>query len=190
MADSFDLGGTQTLAELSDVRASLEGINISADKVGKSLTRAFATAITSGKSFDQTLRAVGLNLSRLALNAGLQPLMQGATSLVGSAFSSLTGGGGGSVPVAPFAEGGVVARPTFFASGGGLGLMGERGAEAILPLARGPDGRLGLASSGQRESHGPVHVTINTPDAESFRRSHVQVSSALTRAVMRGRRGL
>ena len=43
--------------------------------------------------------------------------------------------------MAPFADGGVVASPTFFGANGSVGLMGERGAEAIMPLARGPDGQ-------------------------------------------------
>ena len=68
--------------------------------------------------------------------------------------------------------------------------MGERGAEAILPLARGPDGRLGVASTSGRDNAPAINVTINTPDVENFQRSQVQVASALARAVMRGRRGL
>jgi len=82
-----------------------------------------------------------------------------------------------------------VAQPTYFSSGGNVGLMGERGAEAILPLARGPDGRLGVAAAGQGGAM-TVNVTISTVDAESFRRSQVQVASALARAVARGQRGL
>jgi phage-related minor tail protein len=68
-----------------------------------------------------------------------------------------------------------------------VGLMGERGAEAILPLSRGSDGRLGVAAAASAQS---VNVTINAADAESFRRSEAQVSAALARAVARGRRGL
>lgn len=50
-----------------------------------------------------------------------------------------------------FASGGVFDRATRFSYGGGrhLGELGEAGPEAILPLRRGPDGRLGVASSGQ-----------------------------------------
>jgi phage-related minor tail protein len=91
--------------------------------------------------------------------------------------------------VTPFADGGIVARPTYFGSGSGLGLMGERGAEAILPLARDADGRLGIAAS-HTPSSPAIHVSISTPDAESFRRSQVQVASAIARAVARGQRGL
>jgi hypothetical protein len=56
-----------------------------------------------------------------------------------------------------------------------------------MPLARGPDGRLGVQGGGGR----PVSVTVNiaTQDADSFRRSEAQVSAALARAVARGRRG-
>jgi phage-related minor tail protein len=50
---------------------------------------------------------------------------------------------------AKFAKGGVVSRPTFFkfANGGTMqnGVMGEAGPEAIVPLKRGTDGRLGIA---------------------------------------------
>lgn len=51
-------------------------------------------------------------------------------------------------PVVPFARGGVVTKPTMFAFAKGTGLMGEAGPEAIMPLSRGPDGRLGVKAQG------------------------------------------
>ena len=78
--------------------------------------------------------------------------------------------------------------PTLFGMGGGLGLMGERGAEAILPLARGPDGRLGVQSEGGGAV--TVNVHISTPDVAGFERSRSQVSALLARAVQRGQRNL
>jgi phage-related minor tail protein len=70
--------------------------------------------------------------------------------------------------------------------------MGEQGAEAILPLARGSDGRLGVRSATGGASSRPVSVTVNVAatDADSFRRSEAQVAAALARAVARGQRGL
>ncbi|CAB4122634.1 Caudovirus, tape measure, N-terminal [uncultured Caudovirales phage] len=73
-----------------------------------------------------------------------------------------------------FAAGGaftnkVYDQPTFFAfaGGGALGQMGEAGPEAIMPLQRGPDGRLGV---GARGGGGDVQVVINdmrsSPNAE------------------------
>lgn len=51
--------------------------------------------------------------------------------------------------VIPFANGGVVTRPTTFPmSGGRTGLMGEAGPEAIMPLKRGKDGKLGVTVEG------------------------------------------
>jgi phage-related minor tail protein len=46
--------------------------------------------------------------------------------------------------VIPFALGGIVTRPTLFPMANGMGLMGEAGAEAVMPLERGPGGRLGV----------------------------------------------
>ena len=178
MADNLGLG---------DVQASLDKVNVSADRVATTLANGFAKAVTSGQAFDKTLQGVLTSLSKMALNAGMQPMQQGLSALASSLFGGA--GGGAGVSITPFAQGGVVSAPTYFASGGGVGLMGERGAEAIMPLSRGPDGRLGVAAGGQGA---PVNVTVNiaASDAESFRRSQVQITSALARAVARGQRGL
>jgi len=183
--------------DLRQVSAALDNITLSSSKVSQSLSRTFASAIIAGKSFDQTLQSVLASLSKMALTSALQPLMQGATTGLGQLVTGLLGGltGGAlattpGMPLAqPFAEGGVVARPTFFGSNGGLGLMGERGAEAILPLARGPGGQLGVVAQGQGGASN-VTVNITTPDVNGFRQSQVQVASALARAVARGQRGL
>lgn len=54
--------------------------------------------------------------------------------------------------IQPFASGGIVNSPTLFkfANGGAMrnGLMGEAGPEAIIPLKRGRDGKLGVAGGG------------------------------------------
>lgn len=187
MSDSFDSGAT----DFSSIGNSLDRVSLSADRVSRTLSRAFAGAIVNGKSFDDTLRNVGLSLSKLAMSSSLEALMKGVMGSAGGGLSSLFGGGSASLPVAPFADGGIVSRPTFFGMGSGLGLMGERGAEAILPLARGPDGRLGVASAGAAASASPsVNISISTPDVQGFARSQVQIASALAQAVMRGQRAL
>jgi len=50
--------------------------------------------------------------------------------------------------IMPFARGGIVNRPTVFPFANGIGLMGEAGPEAIMPLRRGSDGRLGVQAAG------------------------------------------
>ncbi|MCC2098543.1 MAG: phage tail tape measure protein [Hyphomicrobiales bacterium] len=190
MAEQLNTLTDTDASTINDIRVALDAVNFSADRVSRTMTRTFATAITSGKSFETVLQSLALSLSRVALNAALRPLQQGLSSALGSAVSSLTASGSGAPAIAPFAEGGIVSRPVFFGSGGGLGLMGEKGAEAIIPLSRGPDGRLGLAAD--RAQSRPVNVTVNisTPDVAAFQRSQVQVAGALARAVGRGRRGV
>lgn len=54
--------------------------------------------------------------------------------------------------ITAFAGGGVFDSPTAFSFGGGrLGVMGEAGPEAVMPLQRGPDGKLGVAASGAQQ---------------------------------------
>lgn len=167
----------ETLAELSDL----------SERFSRTFTRSMASAVRSGRSFGDTLRGLALDLSNMALKAGLKPLEDLFAQGVGSLVGALTG----SVPA--FAKGGVVASPTFFQAAGKPGLMGEAGPEAIVPLARGADGRLGIAGGGGGGGGGgAVNVTVNiaTPDAASFRKSEAQVSAQLARAVSRARRTL
>ena len=111
-------------------------------------------------------------------------------------FAGLFGGGGGGTgsqrmgAIKPFAAGGVIGTPTYFPlSTGGLGLAGEAGPEAIVPLARGADGRLGVAMSRRRRTAN-ITVQIATPDAASFRRSEAYITGQIARAVARGQRSL
>ena len=189
MAEEFDFDATLAMSSIADIRGGLEGLNFSADRFARTMTRAFASAALSGRSFEATLKSIGASLANMALTSGLRPLQQGFGSLLGSLFASFGGASGMSGVVTPFAEGGIVSRPVFFGSGSGLGLMGERGAEAIMPLARGPDGRLGLAMPQARQG-ATINVNIATPDVQGFARSQGQISAAIARAVVRGQRNL
>lgn len=89
--------------------------------------------------------------------------------------------------VTPFASGGIVSGPTHFPMRGGMGLMGEAGPEAIMPLKRGPDGKLGVQAGG---GGAPVNVVMNiqTPDVQGFQRSQSQVAAQVSRMLARGNR--
>ncbi len=153
-------------------------------RFASSMSATFADAIVSGRKFSDVLRGLAQQLLRISINAALKPAIGGLTNAIGSAFGGLLGG----MTATPFARGGVVGVPALFAHSGGLGLMGEAGPEAIMPLARGPDGRLGVRASGGA----PVTITMNitTPDAESFRRSRGRITAELARAVSEGQRNL
>jgi phage-related minor tail protein len=183
------VGASAPLAtyDLASAKQLLDQINASGERAAKTLASGFGAAATSGKSFNDTLAAIGQSLARLALREGTrmatEGLVGGLSGMLGSAFGS-------NQQITPFAEGGVIASPAYFANGASTGLMGERGAEAVMPLARGSDGRLGIVS--QSGAGQPVAITVNiaAQDIDSFRRSEAQISGALARAVARGQRYL
>jgi phage-related minor tail protein len=184
------------------VRASPAALGISAASFAKAMSKAFADATAGGKKFDDVLRQLALRLSDRAVAQAFQPL---ARNLAGDLFGGVFGEESGTqsrrgrapdaislmdrfVRLTPFARGGVISTPAYFPLGaGGLGVAGEVGPEAILPLARGHDGQLGIAMSG---AHAAVNVTVHiaTPDAESFRRSETYITGQIARAVARGQR--
>jgi phage-related minor tail protein len=196
MAEWNEPADTMTVAVTADTTQFQQQIADAARlgrQFGNSLATAFDGIAVKGKGVTDVLRSLALNLSQLVLKAALRPL----TNSIGGALTGMLGGAlpfakGGVIaqrlPV-PFAAGGVIASPvTFPLAGGRMGLAGERGAEAIMPLARGPDGRLGVAAQGG----GGINVTFNvtTPDAESFQRSQAQVAAMVARAVAMGQRNL
>jgi lambda family phage tail tape measure protein len=84
-----------------------------------------------------------------------------------------------------FAKGGVFTEPTLFrfAAGGSFrqGLMGEAGPEAVMPLRRGPDGRLGVSASGG----GSTSITINVDASGTTAQGDQGKSGALARDLAR-----
>ncbi len=177
MADPF---GEDFRAQLGDVSVELDRIGALADGVGQSLSRAFRGAVLDGKSLKSVLGEVAKSFADIALRAAFQPVSSLVSGAIEGLFTATN------PAVRPFAKGGVLASPVYFPMAGGLGLAGEAGAEAILPLARGSDGRLGVAGGG-----GAVHVTFNVTatDARSFAASEAELSAMLLRAVKRGTRG-
>lgn len=184
-------------ADTGALRREMEGVGRIAeqagDSIGRSLTGAFEAAVVRGESLSEVLRSIALDLSRVALNAAMSPLQEAAGTALGNVFGGIFGAADGAVlaggRVTPFARGGVVQGPAAFPLSGGVGLMGEAGPEAIMPLARGPDGRLGIAAQGAAGAR-PVQVTVNisTPDAGSFRRSEAQIAGVMSRALARAGR--
>jgi phage-related minor tail protein len=187
--------------ELEGVQGSMKEAGREASglsrSVGSSLRRAFEGVLFDGKRLGEALSSAGRGLSGAVLNRALAPVQDAVGSAVGKGVQSLIGGmlpfaGGAAFSggrVAAFARGGIVDGPTRFPMRGGVGLMGEAGPEAIMPLARGADGRLGVRGG---SGGGSVHVTmhVSTPDVAGFRRSESQIAAEMSRALQRGRRNL
>ena len=180
---------------LSDDRIrQLETLDRLAQSFGRSLDTALTRGAASGRSLDGVLGTIGARLAGVAARAAAGPIQSGLTGLIGAMLGSgaETGFARGGVfrggRVQPFAAGGVVAAPTYFPMAGGAGLMGEAGPEAILPLGRGPDGRLGVAAGAAAARPGSVTGHNATPAPGAFRPAEAHVTASLARAVARGQR--
>ncbi len=138
-----------------------------ARQAGTSIASAFAAGQIEGRKLDDVLKGVGQRLAQTALQTA-------GRSLFGSLASTL-----GSTLVGSLSSS--VASTAGFAAPVGLSSLSEV-ANVAAPSA--------VAARSQAPNPVSVAMTVNTPDAESFRRSEAQVSAALARAVQRGQRGL
>jgi phage-related minor tail protein len=197
--DSADTGDAaeELSGKMDGVRTRTRDLTTGSNAFARAITSAFAQGASGAKSFDSVLKSLALRISSLSVSAALKPLTGSLTGGLGNLFgggsaSGISGGTGAEdagASVQPFAKGGVIASPNFFPLGQGrVGLAGEAGPEAIMPLTRGPDGRLGVAAAGA--GGGNVTINIATPDADSFRRSETYLTGLIARAVTRGQRGL
>lgn len=156
MTDSLNNAKDAAKGFISDLRSGLES--------GKSLWQSFGDAVQG------VLNKIIDKLTDKVLSDGIDALFKkssdgggsgGGADILSNIFSAFSASAKGNA-FDMYAKGGtftnkIVDKPTMFAHGGGLGIMGEKTAEAIMPLKRGPDGNLGIraydkAGSGQRGS--------------------------------------
>ncbi|WP_197915852.1 phage tail tape measure protein [Thiosulfatihalobacter marinus] len=203
--DALEVSLGQTVAvaagfdsELARMRESLSatGQDVATLEKGMSrgLRKAFDGVIFDGMKLSDALETVARSMIDATYRAALNPvadqlggaLANGVGGLVEGLLPFADGAGFAQGRVMPFANGGVVSGPVTFPMRGGTGLMGEAGPEAIMPLARGADGKLGVRGNGG----GSVNVVMNisTPDADGFRRSQGQIAAQMSRVIARGQR--
>lgn len=163
-------------AEITKVRSLTEDL-------GLTFESAFEGAIVEGKALSDVLNSLAKDVTRVFLRKTVtEPLGNWASSFFAGLFPSALGNVfAGGVPVRAFAAGGVVSSPTVFP----LGLMGEAGPEAIMPLKRGRDGKLGVTGGGTT-----INMVVHANDANSVRASMGQIKADLARAVSSARRNL
>lgn len=159
------------------------------------LRRAFDDVAFDGMKLSDALKGVAKSMADTVFNTAMKPvqnavggfLANGVNALFSNVMPFAKGGAFLQGQVMPFAKGGVVTQPTSFGMRQGTGLMGEAGPEAIMPLTRGPDGRLGVqAAGGGRQV--TVVMNISTPDVQGFQRSQSQIAAQASRALARGQR--
>lgn len=169
-------------------------VNTLSSGISGGLRKAFDGLIFDGMKLNDALETVANTIADQVYSIAIKPvtgalgglLAQGVGGLMGAGMPFANGGAFSQGRVMPFAKGGVVSSPTGFPMRGGMGLMGEAGPEAIMPLTRGPDGRLGVQAGGGRAVN--VVMNITTPDIQGFQRSQSQVAAQVSRALARGQR--
>jgi lambda family phage tail tape measure protein len=155
---------------------------------------AFAQFVTTGKaSFSDFAKSILADMARIAARQASSAALNGLFGLATSAASSYFGGssstslgasqsgysaqyfpqakgGAWSGGVQMFANGGaftnnIVTKPTAFGMANGqMGVMGEKTEEAIVPLARDSQGRLGVRGGGGNSSTVSVSVTVDASE--------------------------
>lgn len=185
--------------ELARMRDSLvftgREVNSLSTGIGGGLRRAFDGVAFDGMKLSDALRGLAKSMVDTVYNVTMKPVQSAVGGFIAEGMNGLLSGmmpfekGGAFTQgrVMPFAKGGIVSGPVSFPMRGGRGLMGEAGPEAIMPLARGADGRLGVQASGGAR---PVTVVMNvtTPDVAGFQRSQAQIAAQASRALARGQR--
>lgn len=185
--------------ELNRMGATVDRLSTDVSVLSGGFSRGLKNAVDGlvdgSSTLGDALRSLRQTMLDTVYDASVTPVTDHVGGLLSQAVGGLLnaflpfadGGAFSQGRVMPFANGGVVSGATTFPMRGGVGLMGEAGPEAIMPLARGADGRLGVqAQAGAR----PINVTMNvtTPDVAGFERSRGQIAAQVGRAIASGKR--
>lgn len=178
-------------------------------EAAKGVTNGFLTDIRQGlkdgEGFWASFQKAGTNaIDRIAdhiqenlVDALFAPAQQGGGGIF--AWLAKLMGAGAPTPVAaglfaqgaafsagnviPFRQGGVVSAPTLFPMARGMGLMGEAGPEAVMPLRRGADGRLGVAAQAGSPASNVVTLNVNVHGARGDAAIEEHVQAGVTAAL-------
>jgi len=143
-----------------------------ADGVGSAFGNAFERAIMDGMKFRDVMLSLLQDIERALIRSLITDKISGVIS---SGISGMFSGGGQTAAtttksahgnifsggaVVPFASGGLITRPSLFPmKNGRVGLAGEDGTEAIMPLFRGSNGDLGVKAG----KGGGVEINVYAP---------------------------
>ena len=193
--------------QLNDLMDPVNQVISLAETLGGAFSESFKGIVTGSMSAREALanlfqRTADHFIDMAAQMIAAQLKMQ-AVKLFMSFFSPNLGGGGGDgtgfvIPtdgltptangnafgrngVIPFAKGGVVNKPTLFPFANGTGLMGEAGPEAIMPLRRGPSGRLGVEALGG--GAGATNIVVNVDASGSSVEGSADQAQQLGKAI-------
>jgi len=173
--------GQATLAKIETFKDSIKGVGDAFGDVVvkgiKGMEDALVNFVMTGTlNFRNLANSIISDMVRIAIQ---QTITAPFTGFISSLFKNANGNAFVDGKVQKYAYGGVVTKPTIFPMANGIGLMGEAGAEAILPLRRGSNGKLGVQSTGG----GIGNIVVNVDASGSSVEGNEQVSREFGRAI-------
>ena len=176
--DTFNDSLEQYFEELKNFGGQVGSVVVGAFK---GIEDQLTTFVTTGKAnFRDLANSIIADITRIAIRQAI------IRPIVGALFPDLTKSAMGNVfaqnGIQKFARGGIVDKPTVFPFANGVGLMGEAGPEAIMPLRRGANGRLGVEAAGSSNSI-VVNVDASGTSAQGNQPDAAQLGRAIGAAV-------
>jgi TP901 family phage tail tape measure protein len=170
--------------QLQEFQKDRELVNLAND-IGNAFADSFTEAVFAAESLNDVLKDLAKNVASMAFRQLVAAPVGNALSsgLSGLFTKSAKGNVFGPQGIHAFADGGIVSRPTMFGFNGGIGVMGEAGDEAIMPLTRN-NGR--LVGDGRGMGSVTIVQNITTPNADSFRKSQMQIAGEMKRGLKHG----
>ena len=163
------------------IKSFSEEAGAAVSKAFQGMEDALVKFVMTGKlNFSDLTRSILADLARIAIRqaiiaplTGLFPFLKNAN---GNAFAQNG--------IVPYRKGGIVNSPTMFKFGGSnLGIMGEAGPEAILPLQRGKGGKLGVIAQGGGTGNITVNVDASSSSVEGDGDSSRQLGEVIAAAI-------
>jgi lambda family phage tail tape measure protein len=138
--ESFDSLFRDKLDDMINVAPKLA--NVAANAIGQISSGLVEMIATGETNFKKMAASILKEMAKILMQAAIAKTIK----MFLSADGNVVQGG----RIKPYAKGGVVAEPTMFPmAGGDVGLMGEAGPEAIMPLKRASNGKLGVEVAGR-----------------------------------------
>jgi hypothetical protein len=155
---------TRVLQEAADKQRQI------ADTIQSSMEDAFMSIVDGTKSAEDAFKDMARIIIKelykvLVVQQIVGSFEAGGGGILGSIFGAFQAEGGawqGGSQIKAYANGGIVGGPTVFPMARGkIGLMGEAGPEAIMPLKRGANGKLGVQAEGGGGDNVVIHQNFN-----------------------------
>ena len=178
-----ELGGIQQGAQkyFSTIKSFAEETGEVVSKAFQGMEDALVKFVMTGKlNFADLTRSILADMARIAIR---QTIMKPFTGFIEGLFNA-NGNVFGANGVVPYRKGGVVNSPTYFKYGGSnLGIMGEAGPEAIMPLKRGRGGKLGVVAQGGGAGNITVNVDAGGSTVEGDQNAGRQLGEVIASAI-------